>query len=143
MSCYMVPHAHIDALLDIHDQFMHVLPSNVKTQVGRALLAENGLSVCYRYKDESPKGLADDAASYEYRGTAHKFSADDALGVLTCYEYQACEHPGYSASEANKMISAIREKLITASHNKSQVWVWNSRLPLLDITIRLDKKEAN
>ena len=34
------------------------------------------------------------------------------LKAVSCYEYQACEHPGWLASEANLFCDALRHKLI-------------------------------
>ena len=34
------------------------------------------------------------------------------LGAINCYEYQACEHPGWKASEARSFCEALTARMI-------------------------------
>lgn len=80
-------------------------------EVGQMLWDENVASVRYRYPgvNELP-GPAD--ADYDYGrhqlSFAGVFEPGAVLKACDGYEYQACEHPGWSSSEAKAFIESLR-----------------------------------
>lgn len=80
-----------------------------------ALKAENAASVVARYPDEveTPFMLADlDAMKYQPRATL----ADPlALAkLISCYQYQSCEHEGWKGSAVERWTTDLRESLISS-----------------------------
>jgi hypothetical protein len=75
-------------------------------QWGATLLAECRASVNYRYNEDE---IEEPYVFTEYSG---HFSPAIMLGVIGCYEYQSCEHPGWKTSEARAFCEALRDKLI-------------------------------
>lgn len=73
------------------------------------LWAENYASVNYRYceKDMAPEYVH---KSDPYR----KWDAVAVLKAIACYEYQACEHPGWKTSEARAFCEELRGNAIHA-----------------------------
>lgn len=119
MSAFIVSKAHIDylvtAAIDSQLSVYHMAgvdragDSN-RDEWGRRLLAENYSSVNYRYdEDEKPE---------EYKwgriGPACAVSREPGkvLKQLDCYEYQACEHPGWESSWAHAFCKALRRECI-------------------------------
>lgn len=92
-------------------------------ELGRLLWAENMASVTARYPDTVVVGGPQDGAvkladlpgtigeSYQYE-THRDVALPSAVAVLKlcgCYDYQSCEHEGWEASEARKVVEAIRD----------------------------------
>lgn len=144
MSAYIVAKPHIDALVRValegpagrpanrdapwysmrwyHNLESHNLRDDIN-RAGRMLWQENYKSVECRYPgctDEDrpgPVGLKlEDIKAYTYpaRQTVRHLTAVEALKALRCYEYQACEHPEWEASEASQFCDALRIDLIEA-----------------------------
>lgn len=83
-----------------------VTSANAETW-GAVLVAENRRSVNHRYAEdeiEAPYVFSDYSAS--------TFKPEAILSALSCYEYQACEHPGWEASEARAFCDALRHRMI-------------------------------
>ena len=76
-------------------------------RVGAMLLAENRRSVNFRYDED------DWEEPYTFEPVA---SVDPVvvLKALSCYEYQACEHPEWEASEAHAFCEALRQRAIAS-----------------------------
>lgn len=92
------------------------------SEVGMMLWAENLASINYRYPDteedhESIPGPADfrpdHVISYAHK-SVNLAGVDPAalLKVISCYDYQSCEHPGWRKSEAYAFCQALQAKLI-------------------------------
>ena len=95
-----------------------------QTGIGRMLLRENERSIMARYPDT----LGDDDAALlgrmpgpvDYAGwEAYEFPRRSfpmpepvhVLGIMACYEYQACEHPGWRDSEAYGFCRSLTSRL--------------------------------
>jgi hypothetical protein len=50
--------------------------------------------------------------SYTHTRWATRPTAVEGLSIIACFEYQACEHPGWGTSEAHAFCGALRMKLI-------------------------------
>jgi len=90
-------------------------------RAGQMLWDENRKSIEARYPDcvDNPENMPGPIGeSFEYG--RHKHS--DVLGIdpvktlklIACYEYQACEHDGWEASEAHAYCQALRRSAINA-----------------------------
>jgi len=109
------------------------------------LARANVASVAYRYPDDKPgerpgPSVADDEEYVELCAEAARRTVDiDAVAWRTpaiggavqvlkatqCYEYQACEHPGWDRSKAHRAVEAIRSAAISALRGYSDaVWGW-------------------
>lgn len=73
---------------------------------GATLVAENRRSVNHRYNEDELEPLY---TFTEYAGT---FNPVKILGAISCYEYQACEHPEWKTSEAYGFCEALRGRMI-------------------------------
>jgi hypothetical protein len=141
MSAFVVDDAHIDVLLDLATQFgattrthclrwlvmtpeihFNRLDRQPLTDVGRMLLAENAASVGERY-DELQQPVA---LTYLYRPTRRQFTPNQALKALDCYEYQACEHAAWEASESASFCRALRAAIVSNAipQSKHDPWEW-------------------
>lgn len=73
---------------------------------GATLVAENRRSVNHRYAEDEIE------EPYEFTEYAGTFNPVAILSALGCYEYQACEHPGWKTSEAKSFCDALRMQMI-------------------------------
>jgi hypothetical protein len=73
---------------------------------GATLLAENRRSVNHRYDEDEIE------APYTFTEYAGHINPVAILSAISCYEYQACEHPGWKASEAHDFCEALRREMI-------------------------------
>jgi hypothetical protein len=80
--------------------------SETAEQWGATLLAENRRSVNWRYAEEEIE------APYVFTEYAGQFNPVAILSAINCYEYQACEHPGWKTSEARAFCEALRSRMI-------------------------------
>lgn len=81
-------------------------------RVGSMLLAENRRSVDHRYDED---GCAPEDAYTFATSTwlqARPLPPVAILKALDCLEYQSCEHPGWSTSEAFAFVTALRSDQI-------------------------------
>lgn len=120
MSAFFVGTDHINAMLSFiehhrcshvpfpiagNETFVDATEKNL-TAIGRALMAENIASLRYRYPNDW-QGMVDvDVNEYRYEHDCHfiSYTRNIALVVIkmvSCYEYQSCEHPGWPASWAH------------------------------------------
>ncbi len=90
------------------------LTDDTAGQVGAMLLAENRRSVDHRYDEDE----LDPSEAYIYerfpRDITHSFAPVEILSAIRCYEYQACEHPGWETSEAHAFCRALEAAAIRA-----------------------------
>lgn len=133
MSAFVVSEAHINALACAmiygptprarwhriwSDQAEAFRTSDMDTQatlLGRLLLAENFRSVDHRYPAGAPS--AEDRAAEArlfVEARTESRSLVELLKAVSCYEYQACEHPGWEGSQAARLCEALRGQLIAA-----------------------------
>lgn len=76
--------------------------------IGQILLDENVRSVNHRYEE-------DELHVYSHAAPSDKrWTPLEILSAITCYEYQACETPEWSNSEAYAICSALRDTLVRA-----------------------------
>jgi hypothetical protein len=129
MSAYVVDDAHIDALIDIAEQYereyrgigrgqlywhfgnpgqSRSLRDQTKTEIGRMLLAENARSVGYRYRE----GQDPAALTYVYRPTKREYTPSQALMAIRGFDYQACETPDWDRSEAHAFCHALFRRVV-------------------------------
>lgn len=80
-------------------------------KIGECLKAENFLSVHFRYKN-SPYVVVSEPMTYKWRDHRRMITAVEALKLLKCYEYQACEHPGWETSATKRFCGELKEILI-------------------------------
>ena len=64
----------------------------------------------------------DDEQSIEATEYAGHFDAAKILAAISCYEYQACEHPEWLASEAKAFCDALRMHMIRMLPGYGGVW---------------------
>lgn len=135
MSAFVVPKAHIDALvaagLRAQAGAYAELPLTWSVPrrreparldflsadaVGRMLWRENVRSVAARYPNEAAE-WADamvDANAYGFPPLARvpALEAAAVLKAISCLEYQSCEHRGWKTSEAKRFCEALRTRLV-------------------------------
>lgn len=130
------------------DEIRRELTHETADRVGAMLIAENVRSVQHRYPDAGmdsipgpvDNGYATDALLGQYRYRAHaaagspgawgsmvgprRLTAVEALKAIDGYEYQACEHDGWEASEAKAFCEALRRALIGAlpGYDAADTW---------------------
>lgn len=132
MSAFIVDRAHIDLIVstavdgpkttrDVRPDHAWYPPYNAtrgaENVIGQMLVDENVKSVPYHYADSAHDGLpgplsAYYLAPYAHRRLVRRLTTVEALKALDCYEYQACEHPGWATSKAFDFIEALRSRLI-------------------------------
>lgn len=142
MSAYVVPHAHIEALVRVAVEgpigargdwsfywtdstkpggYVFVDPEH-GDEIGRLLLAENIRSVIYRYDDEPDEHEPASAYSFAYRG--RQLTALEALVAIHGYEYQACEHPEWESSKARALCADLKSSLIRLVPGYDEAGTW-------------------
>jgi hypothetical protein len=127
MSAFLVTHEHIHTLLWAGLQHPRLgtlrwhfgnprsegeLQPETADIVGQMLLDENATGVNHLYNTTNP--VQTYGETYTYRPPVHRtWSIPELLNALDCYEYQACEHPNWSGSQAQAFVEALRHKLIS------------------------------
>lgn len=153
MSAHVVDATHIDVMLSIAingpkesvgahwtapyvcellDGDEHSGPVSAATAdlAGRALLAECIASVSYRYPDDSPGQLPGPipnpvADQYEWTDFGRFLTPVEALCAIDGYEYQSCEHPGWSDSGSHHFCERFRHALIRCLPGyEAAEWEW-------------------
>lgn len=121
-----------DATAPMGARSVHV--SFERDRVGQMLASENIESVWHRYPDDktidSLPGPIDKASLMEYRyEPGRRLSAVEGLVALSGYEYQACEHPGWRASEAHAFVEWLRGALIHClpGYDEADTWEVTTR----------------
>lgn len=103
MSAWIVSKRHIDALVTAAIRH-RILGCKNPSALGAMLWETNHESVSYRYdrKEIAPRYTYED--NYQRPWIV--------LKAIACYEYQACEHPGWDDSEARKLCEQLRARLV-------------------------------
>lgn len=135
MSAFVVSKAHIDALVRLAQVYNvragRIDPMQGGDEAGAALLNECVQSVQYRYPDDKPEQLPGPVNAYwrqpysysPLRGRVP--SPIEGLKLISCYEYQSCEHPGWESSGAKQFCEALRDTLIgTLPGYDEAPWEW-------------------
>ena len=117
MSAWIVSRAHIDVLVQGLCEGEHVTHLD-PDEVGRVLWRECLASVAYRYPGDGdgerpgPIDFRDgDVETYAYRRPARRIDPSGLLYAIGCYQYQSCEHPGWTGSDAERWTTRLREAL--------------------------------
>jgi hypothetical protein len=110
MSAYIVSDRHINTLAswaEFHK--VYCCGGNVQAEMAAALLyAANVESVNYRYKE----GTETLYSGFEPQ-PPDRHTPIEIARLCDSLEYQSCEHPGYEASQAAKLLAAIKFKAVT------------------------------
>lgn len=119
MSAFIVSTDHIDYLVSaalaygrggyVNYGDTYISAQNA-TDTGAGLIAENTASVQHRYPDRDDLAM-DTATAYRFRPFLH-VTPVQTLKAIQCYEYQACEHPGWESSNANRFCEQLRNAAI-------------------------------
>jgi hypothetical protein len=101
MSAFICNHSHTTALA-VYAARNGILSWTDANKIGEMLHAENVKSVNYRYGEATKPDFAMCAWA-----AFHEFSQVQILKAARCLRYQSCEHPGWEASDACKLVEAI------------------------------------
>lgn len=97
-------------------------------EVGRMLALENAASVLYRYPNHDNGDYVPawtTYGTYEWSPLTPCPSPVEGLKLLDCYEYQSCEHPAWSDSEARRFCESLRRALIASLPGYGEApWEW-------------------
>lgn len=117
MSAYHVGADHINALVSYakHIRFnpSYLFPCGQSimgwAEIGQMLSAENDKSVNHRYEKckVTPYRWEEDL----YFVTRH--NALDVIKMISSYEYQSCEHPGWEGSLAKKFCTLLQNQAVS------------------------------
>ena len=144
MSAFVVDKAHINAMIDaglmVRYRPMHWYPEGKEgssslteinaSEVGQMLLEECIKSVGYRYEDSEVTNLpgrsdAEYIIPFQYKRFANPPTPVEILKIISCYEYQSCEHPGWKTSEAYTFCRALRHSTIDRLPGYDEApWEW-------------------
>lgn len=104
MSAFVVPHAHIDALVSwaIDHKVPCFFAPDTPRSVAAELFEENCCSVDHCYKEVNIRDYV-----FTYRDEARHLSPVQVIKACKGLEYQSCEHPGWSSSDAQYVLRAI------------------------------------
>lgn len=99
--------------------------------LGQVLWGENVRSIQYRYPDtiEAPDAMPGpidftpaDVLIYSWPFSTPLLTAVDGLDAISGYEYQACEHPEWTNSEAYRFCDALRRSLCHVLTRGTNCW---------------------
>ncbi len=101
MSAFACSNSHVTALA-VYAARKRVLGWTDANQIGEMLHAENVKSVNYRYGETTEPNFAPcEWAAF------HPFTQVQIIKAARCLRYQSCEHLGWEASDACKLLEAI------------------------------------
>ena len=118
MSAFIVTKNHIDAIVTtLSAQECNSIKEILKNYgnnldlIGLILWNENYKSVNYRYNEneKTPK--------YSHRPKSLKLM--ESVKAIDCLNYQSCERPDYESSEANKILSTLKDVLLNQMKNSN------------------------
>jgi hypothetical protein len=130
MSAFQVSNAHIDALVHARSfcRYGQLLAGKTDTDVGQLLIRENMRSLAFRYRDQPVNEKA--IARYSFRGVRKSFTVVELIKAVHCYQYQACEHDGWEASDAARYCLDLLDVLVHALTGYSEAaWGIESDTP--------------
>lgn len=128
MSAFMVSNAHISALVyvaingpdDIQARQWspayfgnpsHRSGDGNASKLGAMLLRENHASYVSRYPQE--KNTDSGADTYQYTAPTSRITTLQALNLVQCFEYQACERDVWNASDAYHFCHTLTSRLVS------------------------------
>lgn len=76
-------------------------------EIGRMLAQENANSLNYRYPDDLNGMIPEGWLDYVHFNCNKELTPAQVFKAAHCYEYQACEHPGWAESEAHAFLYAL------------------------------------
>jgi hypothetical protein len=115
MSAWIPSKAHIDLLVKVAilDGHANLVTPN---EIGQALVDEVVKSVSYRYPDDDVQagelpGPTDPyyLQPYVYEAPLREFNDREITTARKCFDYQACEHPGWRNSGACALLTEIAD----------------------------------
>jgi len=123
MSAFVVTKQHIDALVTVglprpgetgwirwedptDAAVTQRLSLETADRAGSILWQENRVSVNRRYHDGDPVDI-------EYRFHRTRLDPVIVLKLIDCYEYQSCEHDGWSESQAKRLCDQLRKEAVS------------------------------
>ena len=139
MSAYVVDYDHIDFLVsaglnyrltwiwdfdqDAGTYKRNELNKDTARAAGQMLWDENIKSVSHRYQDdlELPGPIDTDGVgiySLNQNGLFDSIKPLQIIKACDCYDYQACEHPGWHTSEAKAFTEALRSAATTTTNHR-------------------------
>jgi len=156
MSAFMVSRAHIDAIVAVAvfgpsrcaasnwrgPYFGN--PSRratycIASEIGEMLVKENLSSIHHLYSDTATNPTTTPGPIEQYWLAPYVFpcaalkprklpDALQTLKLITCYEYQSCEHPEWHDSDARDFCESLRRALIRALPGYDAApWEWNEQ----------------
>ena len=138
MSAWIVSKLHVDVLV-YGLGTAEIVTGLSPTEIGQELWEENHRSINFRYAHH---GVVDTPA-YTYEvptaeriqqaaegghqaaqvATLTRIDNDLILGLVECYDYQSCEHPGWGQSRAKKWCDTLYSLLIaTGADSTNAPW---------------------
>lgn len=132
MSAFMVDKIHIDLMVKaafegpatiancsrFNEPYFggHRLNQITRDELGGRLIAENLRSIQARYPDtiEKPENTPGPCtryweSPYVYNDPRYRPTAPEILKMISCYEYEACEHAEWSRSEVEQFCEHFRK----------------------------------
>jgi hypothetical protein len=152
MSAFIVSHAHINALVNYGnlDRFgltvrladgstLNFSHSEDLQRAATIMLAENYRSIQYRYPDtiENPQdapGTIDELGQPIVFNFSSRYPTNPVhiLSMCRCFDYQACETGDYEASDAARIVEAIRSRAIANLPGMDDApWDWDMPAPIV------------
>ena len=122
MSAFICNNSHITALA-VYAARNRIGGQADAKRIGEMLHAENVTSVNYRYCDT----IRPDFELCEW-AAFHGFSEGQILKAARCLDYQSCEHPAWSDSEACKLLEEIIKRSVTDTHGYDEA-LWEITPP--------------
>jgi hypothetical protein len=101
MSAFIVSRKTIDHLVTAMNTY--VFESEHPSLRGQTLWDENIASVAHLYHDDDPANLPGpigETFAYTYTQPRRTLTPLEVYGLIGCYTYQSCEHPGWATSLA-------------------------------------------
>jgi len=144
MSAFVVDKAHINAMIDAGlsvqyrpmrwyfegEEGSSSLTEVNASEMGQMLLEECIKSVGYRYRGSEVTDLpgrsdAEYMIPFQYKRFANPPTLVEILKIISCYEYQSCEHPGWKSSEAYAFCQVLRKCTIARLPGYDEApWGW-------------------
>lgn len=144
MSAFVVGKPHIDAMIQLgrrsnknpytlawyHNGTRYELQHDTEARVGRMLIDECVKSVSYRYPSATNELPGPVSQYWQGDYTAPSYFGRqptplEGLKLISCYEYQSCEHPEWPASEAAAFCVRLRGALIAQLPGYDDApWEW-------------------
>lgn len=111
----------------------HTIANVTPDQAGDMLTIENVRSITFRYPDTLDGGpLPGPTVAYwdepfQFALPSRPPTVVEALKLIDCFEYQACEHDEWSKSEAFRFCEALRRSLVgTLPGYDAAPWEWSA-----------------